>query len=51
MLKRKNKSLTDLVTTLRIYQENVDEDQEQLPEGAIPRKEVLQALIEFIEGC
>lgn len=51
MMKRKNKSLADLATTLRVYKENVDEDQEQLSEGATPRKEVLQALVEFIEGC
>jgi hypothetical protein len=50
MLKRRNRALADLAGTLRVYAENVDEEP-ALPEGAFAQKDVLLALVAFIEGC
>jgi beta-catenin-like protein 1 len=50
MLDRRSKSLGDLIKTLQVYRDNVD-DTEQVPEGAVSQKEILQGLIAFLEGC
>lgn len=50
MLDRRSKSLKDIAKTLNIYRDNVDE--EPPAEDDTPsRKEILQGLITFIEGC
>jgi beta-catenin-like protein 1 len=50
MLDRRSKSLSDIAKTLRVFQDNVDDDQ-QPPEGTASQKEVLEGLIIFINGC
>jgi beta-catenin-like protein 1 len=51
MLNRRNKSLKDIAKTLHIYQDNVDEENTAAEDGAPSRKDILQGLITFIEGC
>ncbi|KAI0089316.1 DUF1716-domain-containing protein [Irpex rosettiformis] len=51
MLSRKNKSLKDVVKTLQIYRDNVDEDDAALKEGEMTQKEILQHLIDFLDAC
>lgn len=55
MLSRKSKSLQDIVGTLKIYHANVDDEPIAEPaEGearAPSQKEILEALIAFLEGC
>jgi beta-catenin-like protein 1 len=51
MLGRKSKSLSDIARVLKIYHDNIDDE---LPDGeARPasQKEILEALIAFLEGC
>ncbi|KAI0921129.1 hypothetical protein AcW2_006206 [Taiwanofungus camphoratus] len=50
MLNRRSKALQDIVSTLRMYYDNVDEDQLSGQEGVSSRKEILQNLIAFLEG-
>lgn len=51
MLNRRSKALQDIVSTLRMYYDNVDEDQlSGQEEGVSSRKEILQNLIAFLEG-
>jgi len=49
MLGRKNKSLQDLVKTLRVYHDNVDEP-EPTDESILSKKEILQNLMAFLSG-
>jgi len=49
MLSRKNSSLRDLVTTLQIYHNNVDEP-EPADESALSQKDILQNLMAFLSG-
>jgi len=49
MLGRKNKSLHDLVKTLRIHHDNVDEP-EPTGESALSQKDILQNLMAFLSG-
>ena len=48
MLSRKNRSLQDLVKTLQIYHDNVDEP--ELTDGSLSQKDILQNLIAFLSG-
>ena len=49
MLSRKNKSLQDLVRTLQVYRDNVDEP-EPTDESTLSRKDILHNLIVFLSG-
>ena len=49
MLSRKNRSLQDLVKTLRIYHDNVDEP-EPTDESTLSQKDILQNLMAFLSG-
>ncbi|OCH94113.1 DUF1716-domain-containing protein [Obba rivulosa] len=53
MLNRRNKSLKDIVNTLEIYRDNVDEGDSQpdVAEGSLSQVEILQNLIAFLEAC
>ncbi|KAF7966183.1 hypothetical protein HWV62_39738 [Athelia sp. TMB] len=55
MLKRKSKSLQDIVHTLKVYRDNVDEDTSvaTLADSERPpsQTEILQYLIDFLESC
>ncbi|KZT12457.1 DUF1716-domain-containing protein [Laetiporus sulphureus 93-53] len=52
MLKRKNNSLKDIIGTLQIYHDNInEEDTGGEEDGALSRKEILRNLIAFLEGC
>ena len=52
MLNRRNRSLKDIIGTLQIYHDNVDEDEGTAPDDGSPsRKEILRNLIAFLEGC
>jgi beta-catenin-like protein 1 len=58
MLDRKTKSLKDVVHTLQIYRDNVDEgertssaDTGEGPERAPSQREILQHLIDFLDSC
>jgi beta-catenin-like protein 1 len=49
MLSRKNKSLQDLMKTLQVYHDNVDEP-EPTDELTLSRRDILQNLIAFLSG-
>lgn len=51
MLSRRDKSLKDIVKTLQIYHDNVDEDDSARSEGDASQKEILQHLIAFLDAC
>lgn len=55
MLNRKSKSLKDVIDVLKVYRDNVGEEAVQQlgedEEPSPPQKEILGALIEFLEGC
>lgn len=58
MLDRKTKSLKDIVRTLQIYRDNVDEDVRTNSahkgddlERAPSQREILQHLIDFLDSC
>jgi beta-catenin-like protein 1 len=58
MLDRKTKSLKDIVRTLQVYRDSVDEDQKTHTvdagdgsEQAPSQKEILQHLIDFLDSC
>lgn len=48
MLRRKSEGLDDIVKTLRIYYDNVDQD-ENLPEDSVSQRDILQGLIQALE--
>lgn len=49
MLSRRNKSLQDVVSTLRTFRDNIDEDGSNNSNG-ISQREILQHLIVFLES-
>jgi len=49
MLGRKNSSLQDLVKTLQVYHDSVDEP-ELTDESTLSRKDILQNLMAFLSG-
>lgn len=49
MLSRKNKSLKDIVKTLKVYYDNVDGEDAQ--NDQISQKEILHNLIAFLDAC
>ena len=51
MLRRRDKSLKDIVKTLEIYRDNVDEDDAARDADSLSQKEILQHLIDFLDAC
>ncbi|PCH41028.1 DUF1716-domain-containing protein [Wolfiporia cocos MD-104 SS10] len=52
MLGRRSRSLKDIISTLQIYHDNIDEEEQTAPDDGSPsRKEILRNLIAFLEGC
>lgn len=51
MLARRDKSLKDIVKTLQIYHDNIDEDDSDTDSGQIYQKEILKNLIAFLDAC
>jgi beta-catenin-like protein 1 len=51
MLRRKSKSLQDIVEVLRVYRDNIDEEETPPEETAPSQREILEGLITFLEGC
>jgi len=58
MLDRKSKSLKDIVRTLLVYRDNVDQGEQtgsadagHGPERAPSQKQILQHLIDFLDSC
>ncbi|GBE79478.1 Beta-catenin-like protein 1 homolog [Sparassis crispa] len=49
MLSRRDKSLKDIVKTLHIYHDNVNEDEMQ--DDGMSRREILRNLIAFLDAC
>jgi len=50
MLNRRDKSFLDVVSTLRVFRDNIDEG-ELNNSGGISQREILQHLIAFLESC
>ena len=49
---RKNKALKDIVVILKLYRDNIGDDEMQAPDDPAPsQKEILAGLIAFLEGC
>ncbi|KAH8118573.1 DUF1716-domain-containing protein [Phellopilus nigrolimitatus] len=54
MLKRKGRTLKDVVDVLKVFRDNLDEDESaaaSLEDASPPQKEILGGLIAFLEGC
>ncbi|TBU40110.1 Catenin-beta-like protein [Dichomitus squalens] len=51
LLDRKNQSLKDIVKTLQIYHDNVDEDDTTNTGDAPSQREILRNLIVFLDAC
>jgi beta-catenin-like protein 1 len=58
MLDRKTKSLKDIVRTLQVHRDNVDDDvrtssadAEDDTERALSQRDILQHLIDFLDSC
>lgn len=51
MLRRRDKSLKDIVKTLEVYRDNVDEDPSAKDSDEPSQKEILQHLIDFLDAC
>ena len=54
MLQRKGKTLADVLSVLKVFRDNVDEEEGIVEEGdnvSPPQKEILSGLIAFLEGC
>ncbi|KAI0774265.1 Catenin-beta-like protein [Fomes fomentarius] len=52
LLARKNQTLQDMVRTLQIYYDNVDEDEADAnPDGSPSQREILHNLIAFLQAC
>ena len=51
MLRRRDKSLKDIVKTLENYRDDVDEDPSAKDSDEPSQKEILQHLIEFLDSC
>lgn len=50
MLDRNNQSLKDILQTLQLYQEHVDDGEDSRTEAPISRKEILQGLISALHS-
>ncbi|KAI0268267.1 Catenin-beta-like protein [Gloeopeniophorella convolvens] len=50
MLDRRSKSLADIVATLRVFQDNIDEADAR-ESGALSQREILGHLMAFLESC
>lgn len=51
LLDRKNQSFKDVIKTLQIYHDNVDENSVANVEGALSQREILRNLIAFLDAC
>ena len=52
LLDRKNQSFKDIVQTLQIFHDNVDEDTAEANTDGVPsQREILRNLIAFLEAC
>lgn len=54
MLKRKGQTLEDVVKVLKVFRDNIDEDESaaaDAEDASPPQKEILSGLITFLEGC
>lgn len=52
MLDRKSKTLKDIVSVLKVYRENVGEDESRAPDDPSPtQQEILDGLITFLSEC
>ena len=51
LLDRKNQSFKDVVKTLQIFYDNVDEDEAANPDDAPSQREILRNLIAFLDAC
>ena len=53
LLDRKSQSFRDIVKTLQIYHDNVDEDPsaDANPDGTLSQREILRSLIAFLDAC
>lgn len=51
MLDRRNKSLKDIVKTLQIFHDNVEESSGDADTRQMSQKEILQNLMNFLESC
>jgi beta-catenin-like protein 1 len=51
MLDRRSRSLKDIVKTLQVYHDNVEDEQATTEDGAPSQKEILKGLITFLESC
>ena len=49
MMDRRSQSLRDIVDTLRIYHDNVDDDATAKEAGAPSQKDILQSLIDALD--
>ncbi|ESK96043.1 duf1716 domain protein [Moniliophthora roreri MCA 2997] len=49
MMDRRNQSLRDIVETLRIYHDNVDEDENAKEDGVPSQKDILRNLVEALD--
>jgi beta-catenin-like protein 1 len=50
MLNRRDRSFLDVIATLRIFRDNIDEGELNQADG-ISQREILQHLIAFLESC
>lgn len=51
MLDRRNKSLKDIIKTLQIFHDNVEESSGDADTRQMSQKEILQNLMTFLESC
>ena len=51
MLSRRDKSLKDVVKTLEVYRDNVDEDDAAREPDQPSQKDILQHLMDFLDAC
>jgi beta-catenin-like protein 1 len=54
MLDRKNQTLKDIIATLQMHYDSVDEDERALEDSedqSPSQKEILRGLIAYLEGC
>jgi len=52
MMGRKNKTLKDIVEILKVYRDNVGDDELRVEDDPVPSlQEILNGLIVFLEGC
>jgi beta-catenin-like protein 1 len=51
MLGRRSRSLKDIVKTLQVFHDNVEDTTTPEEDGAPSQKEILTGLMAFLEGC